>query len=55
MVPRAHAYALWRHWGEPAIHWYSGSHTAPFRRARVLSRVARLLDGIESLDRRSER
>ncbi len=46
LVPPEHAYALWRHWGEPPIHWYSGSHVAPFRRARLLARVAAHLDAL---------
>lgn len=46
IVPPEHAYALWRHWGEPAIHWYSGSHLAPFRRARLVARVAAHLDSL---------
>ena len=36
VVPPQHAYALWRHWGEPAMHWFSGSHIAPFRRATIV-------------------
>lgn len=44
IVPVEHAYALWRHWGEPAAHWYSGSHVAPFRRARLIARVSEHLD-----------
>jgi pimeloyl-ACP methyl ester carboxylesterase len=46
LVPPEHAYALWRHWGEPAVHWYSGSHVAPFRRARLVERVAAHLDSL---------
>lgn len=53
IVPPEHAYALWRHWGEPAIHWYSGSHIAPFRRARLIARVAEHLDGLDLRARRS--
>jgi pimeloyl-ACP methyl ester carboxylesterase len=51
LVPPEHAYALWRHWHEPPIHWYSGSHMAPFRRAQLLTRVERLLDGIDRVGR----
>jgi alpha/beta hydrolase family protein len=39
IVPPEHPYTLWRHWGEPAIHWFSGSHLAPFRRARLAAAV----------------
>lgn len=46
IVPVEHAYALWRHWGEPAAYWYSGSHVAPFRRARLIARVAEHLDAL---------
>lgn len=39
LVPPEHPYALWEHWGRPAVHWCSGSHTAPFRRTRLLGRI----------------
>ncbi len=35
IVPPEHPAALWKHWGEPRIHWFSGSHLAPFSRARI--------------------
>ncbi len=44
IVPPEHPHALWRHWEEPEIYWFSGSHLAPFRRGR-LARV--LLQHIE--------
>jgi hypothetical protein len=37
IVPPEHPHALWRHWGEPAIHWFSGSHLAPFGRAGIVA------------------
>jgi hypothetical protein len=37
IVPPEHPHALWRHWGEPAIHWFSGSHLAPFGRQRIVA------------------
>jgi dienelactone hydrolase len=46
IVPPEHAYALWRHWGEPPIHWYSGSHVAPFHRVRLVARIAAHLDAL---------
>src|SRR4030095_2419601 len=39
LVPPEHPFALWQHWGRPAVHWCSGSHTAPFRRTRLLGRI----------------
>jgi hypothetical protein len=39
IVPPEHPAALWRHWGEPSIHWFSGSHLAPFGRGRVAAAV----------------
>jgi hypothetical protein len=39
LVPPEHAHRLWQHWGKPSIHWYSGSHTAPFRRTRLIEAV----------------
>jgi hypothetical protein len=47
LVPPEHSYALWRHWNEPAIHWVSGSHTAPFGRSRLVTRVQRHLDDLD--------
>jgi pimeloyl-ACP methyl ester carboxylesterase len=43
IVPAEHPYALWRHWEKPAIHWFSGSHLAPFGRARIFASAADLL------------
>jgi dienelactone hydrolase len=43
IVPPEHPHALWRHWDEPEIHWFSGSHLAPFGRGRL---AARILDHI---------
>lgn len=40
IVPPAHPAALWSHWGEPAIHWFSGSHLAPFGRGRIVGAIA---------------
>jgi pimeloyl-ACP methyl ester carboxylesterase len=39
IVPPDHPHALWRHWGKPDIHWFSGSHLAPFRRSRLLALI----------------
>jgi len=39
IVPPDHPYALWRHWGEPDIYWFSGSHLAPFRRGHLFSTI----------------
>jgi pimeloyl-ACP methyl ester carboxylesterase len=39
IVPPEHPNALWQHWGEPDIYWFSGSHLAPFRRGRLISKV----------------
>ena len=40
IVPPEHPHALWRHWGEPRIHWFSGSHLAPFGRERIIAAAA---------------
>jgi hypothetical protein len=40
VVPPEHPHALWRHWGEPAIHWYSGGHMTPFGRSAIARAVA---------------
>jgi hypothetical protein len=39
IVPPEHPNALWLHWGQPRIHWYSGSHLAPFGRGRVIAGI----------------
>jgi len=46
IVPPEHPAALWAHWGQPAIHWFSGSHLAPFGRARIVRRIDRHLRSI---------
>jgi pimeloyl-ACP methyl ester carboxylesterase len=43
ICPPAHADALWRHWGQPRIHWYPGGHLAQFRRGVALREVRTLL------------
>lgn len=43
IVPPEHPHALWRHWDEPDIHWFSGSHLAPFRRGQLLGAIVRHL------------
>ncbi len=40
IVPPEHPHALWRHWGEPPIHWFSGSHLAPFGRDGIVTAAA---------------
>jgi len=32
--------ALWAHWEKPAIHWFAGSHLAPFGRRATRERLA---------------
>lgn len=43
IVPPEHPHALWQHWGEPKIYWFSGSHLAPFRRGRIVKAIERQL------------
>lgn len=40
VVPPEHPTALWEHWGEPPIHWFSGSHLAPFGRRGVVDAIS---------------
>lgn len=49
IVPPEHPYALWRHWGEPDIHWFSGSHLAPFGRDGIVAAVSDHLAGLDLL------
>lgn len=46
VVPPEHPHALWRHWGRPAIHWYSGGHLTPFGRRTVGATVLAHLRGL---------
>lgn len=39
VVPPEHPYRLWRHWGAPSLHWYSGGHVVPFGRHRIFSTI----------------
>ena len=43
ICPPPQADALWRHWGQPRIHWYPGGHLAQFRRQIALREVRTLL------------
>jgi pimeloyl-ACP methyl ester carboxylesterase len=38
-----HADVLWRHWGQPRIHWYPGGHLLQLRRGAALRDVRELL------------
>jgi pimeloyl-ACP methyl ester carboxylesterase len=49
IVPPEHPAALWSHWGEPRIHWFSGSHLTPFGRARMARAILDHLESIEIL------
>lgn len=49
IVPPEHPHALWEHWGRPAIHWFSGSHLAPFGRDRIVAAVVDHLRGLDIL------
>jgi len=46
IVPPEHPYALWRHWQHPEIHWFSGSHLAPFRRGALVRRIVRHIEDV---------
>ena len=39
IVPPEHPQALWKHWEEPAIHWFGGGHLAPFGRSGIAQAV----------------
>ncbi len=49
IVPPEHPSALWRHWGEPGIHWFDGGHLSPFGRRRIVARVREHLEGLAIL------
>jgi dienelactone hydrolase len=39
ICPPDQAEALWEHWRRPAIHWFAGSHLAPFGRRGLRERL----------------
>jgi hypothetical protein len=39
VVPPKQVLTLWRHWGKPATHWFTGGHATPFGRTRIMERV----------------
>jgi pimeloyl-ACP methyl ester carboxylesterase len=47
IVPPEHPAALWSHWGEPRIHWFSGSHLTPFGRARMARAILEHIESVE--------
>ena len=47
VVPPAHALALAQHWGEPRLHWFGGSHLAPFGRRGIGDAVLAHLRGLD--------
>jgi hypothetical protein len=55
IVPPDQPHALWRHWGKPAIHWYSGSHVVPFRRPEILAAALKHLETLGLLSDREHR
>jgi len=44
IVPPEHPHSLWRHWQEPDIYWFSGSHVAPFGRGRMIDHILDHID-----------
>jgi pimeloyl-ACP methyl ester carboxylesterase len=49
IVPPEHPAALWQHWGQPDVHWFSGSHLAPFGRRRIVDAIVRHLESLDIL------
>jgi hypothetical protein len=47
ICPPGHADALWRHWGQPSVHWFAGGHLAQFHRGAALATVRRFLRGLD--------
>jgi pimeloyl-ACP methyl ester carboxylesterase len=46
IVPPEHPLLLWRHWDEPQLYWFSGSHLMPFGRPHLVAAIVRHLDGL---------
>lgn len=51
VVPAEHPLWLREHWGRPRTMWFSGSHLAPFGRARVVAEIRAFLDDLGLLGR----
>lgn len=49
IVPPEHPHALWQHWERPSIHWFNGSHLAPFGRGAIVESVLRHLRTLDVL------
>jgi esterase/lipase len=49
IVPPEHPHALFEHWDRPDIHWFSGSHLAPFQRKAVVTAIVSHLQRLEIL------
>ena len=43
LAPPEQSARLWRHWGEPRLHWFPGSHILHVRRAVYLREIGRFL------------
>lgn len=46
ITPPDQAERLWKHWNEPAIHWFAGGHLAQVGRADGLRAIRRHLDAL---------
>ncbi|MBI3783766.1 MAG: alpha/beta hydrolase family protein [Deltaproteobacteria bacterium] len=44
IVPPDHPHQLWKHWGKSKIHWFAGSHLAPFRRSALQAAILEHFD-----------
>jgi hypothetical protein len=44
LAPPEHSEWLWEHWGQPALHWYPGSHVLHFEQAGYLQAMRELMD-----------
>ena len=48
IVPAEHPQWLWEHWGEPRMHWFAGSHVAPFGRKKVFAEIRAFLSRLDA-------
>jgi len=48
LAPPEQAEMLWRHWDEPAIHWFPGSHLLHFRRRAYIDEMDSFIRGASS-------
>lgn len=53
ITPPDQARTLWRHWGEPELHWFAGGHLAQVGRGDGFRRIRRMLHRAGVIEKRA--